>query len=220
MTAKQQLQQELQPKFIRNYKEVLQLLLDIFEPSSPHYSFVILLMRRAETNERDRSVMELSNYSMEENTISRDTLNLISKISEEEAKTYLIKTAKFNKILVLCKDEQRPDDIQRIFSKRYYKGLTIKHITGLLPIRELKEYELIIFDNFPNDGYHGIEGILKSYLDLVKEEQIPMLYFGPHLSELQDEAYSEYIYFANSKFSIHSRIEEMLLYLKYEQKEQ
>ena len=117
----------------------------------------------------------------------------------------------YDRILVVCKEAQRVPYLQRFFPEAFFKGVAyLPSDEEPEPEPDPESFDIVIFDNHPHDSDNGEHALLKDYLSLGKPR---LLYFGQTLPLLYN--YPEKAYFANSIFSLHARLEEMLTFLKY-----
>lgn len=208
------LQLQLKNLLIRNTGEVLQALLKVFANNQEAYNEVILQTQRLERLRKAirKGTAPGSEENTELNTINDAVLSLIDDISPEEAAAYELENAIFKRILVVCKSAEREEYMRRLFPPQYYKGVEYDISEKPRPAASVNQFDLLVFDNTPQGGPDDGHELLLYYL---KETAPYLLYFGQQLNLLWQ--YPEKAYFANSVFSIHARLEEMMAYLKYKQ---
>ncbi len=203
----------LKKRVVKNPEQVLQELEKIFRENKESYNSVISLSSEYFNlaQERISGIHSNEEANRISNNLRSRILALIDTISLKEAQSFNFKNSIFNKILVICKDASRKPFMASLFPEKYFKGVTID-ASGIKQDPEaVKGYDLVIFDNTPYSKEEE-NTLLLHYL----EETSPLvLYFGQRLTLLYD--YPLKAYFANSVFSIHTRIEEMITYLKYKQ---
>ena len=206
------LHHHLKDLLTQNTGEVLQQLRQIFANKGEAYNEVILLAGRHERLKRTQreGTMSAEEESREINKINKAILELIDKITPEEATAYDLSTAIFLRILVVGKVPEREAELRRLFPERYYKGVAFDATDRPCPAETVNAYELVVFDNHPAGEKDDPHELLRCYLD---ETRPYLLYFGPPLNLLY--SYPEKAYFANSIFSLHARLEEMRAYMKY-----
>ena len=210
------LQKRLYAKFEKAPILVLQELKDVFtQPKSENYK--TLLMQIADFNELKREKVlgiETPEHDTKIKKIRSTTFDLIGEIDEEQAKIYFDKNSDLNDFLILCRDERRISDMRKLFPKETYPN------TVIIPEEDLDEYDatqysLVIYDNFPlSPNSSEIPPGLEDILLVTKEKEVYVLFHSPDYVVELHEDYPDRVYFSNSKFSIHSRINEMLLFLK------
>lgn len=142
-----------------------------------------------------------------ENEITRHIHGIISEITDEQATAYELQNAIFQRILIVCRPD-RKEYMQTVFPDYVYKAVTID-TTGK-PVADTDEYDLILFDNYGQTAPTDKPELLMHYLEQTK---CYVLYFGGPLHILRD--YPDKAYFANSPFSIHARLNEMIRYIQY-----
>jgi hypothetical protein len=211
------LHHHLKDLLTQNTGEVLQQLRQVFANKGEAYNEVILLAGRHERLKRTQreGTMSAEEENREINKINKAILELIDQITPEEATAYDLSTAIFQRILVVGKVPEREAELRRLFPERYFKGVEFDFSGRPLAPAEVNSYELIIFDDYaPGEQGDGHEHeLLRHYL---KHTAPYVLYFGPPGLRLkEDERDTEKIYFANSPFSLHARLEEMRAHLKY-----
>ncbi len=152
-----------------------------------------------------------SDFQLEVNKINNATLELIKEIPEEKAKKYIKANATLSDILILCRKGSRVKEMEKLFPCHFFPN------TVVIPEEDLneqnpKKYKVIIFDDFPMEEYpvgitHGLQDILDN------TNRYVLVYSPDKIRELH-ENYANRVYFSNSPFSIHSRLNEMFLFLK------
>jgi len=202
----------LKALLLQNTGEVLQHLQKVFSNNPPSYNEVILLHYRLQDLQQKQRKGTLRGE--EENVLLRELtdsiLSLIDTITDEEAATYDLENAIFKRILVVCKSAEREEYMRALFPEQYFKGVEYEVSERPRAVASVNRFDLVVFDNTPHGDKEDPHELLKYYL----EQTTPyLLYFGQLLPLLYN--YPEKAYFANSVFSIHARIEEMVLYLKY-----
>lgn len=209
------LQRQLKDQLIRNIGEVLQQLRQVFVNNPESYNEVILITQRLERLETAirRGTISVTEENIEQNKINDAVLALIDCITDLEAAAYELANAVFKRMLVVCKSAEREAYMRKLFPETYFKGVEYD-ISGVpRPIVSTDQFDLVIFDNNPPDGPEGKNELLLHYLEKTKPY---LLYFGNQQLELL-RRFPDKAYFANSVFSLHSRLEEMIRFLKYYQ---
>jgi hypothetical protein len=110
-------------------------------------------------------------------------------------------------IVVRC-NQERMAELQRLFPKIYFPYLSFQvKEEDSLPTAT----EIIIYD-FP-EGANA--DAFRAYLDAT-DHSISVLYFGAqYLAFLNDPAYVTRVHRANTQFSVHARLRELSLFLRY-----
>jgi hypothetical protein len=210
------LKKELQALAQKNrLEELMQQLLQIFdlETSAEREVSTIVISSRWSRLKRKRIENRISdeNYNIEENNITNSLLVVINEITEEEAQAYDLKYGIFKKLLIVCPTKERIEKMKQFFSKRYRNN---EHTTQLLSKEEVSEYDLVIFDNQVKKSLSNSNKMPDLLKDYINQTDAYILYYGEHLSDLSN--YKERVYTANFKFSLHSRLQEMLTFLEHE----
>lgn len=204
----------LKTLLIQNIGEVLQHLQKIFVNNKPSFNEVIVLHSRLEHLQQKQRKGTLRGE--EENVLLRELtdsiLSLIDTITDEEAATYDLGNAIFKRILVVCKSAEREEYMRALFPEQYFKGVEYEISERPRPAVSVNKFDLIVFDNFPSGDPADAHDLLRYYLN---DTQPYVLYFSSQYLPWLGKDYPEKAYFANSVFSIHARIEEMMMYLKY-----
>lgn len=210
------LQTQLKDRLIKNDGEVLQELKQIFSGDIEKHNLVIELSAQLNILRLDsiRGGLSRQDEQAEGTRIRTRILTLIDLITPEEAAAYDLEKAIFQKLLVVCKIPERKAEMERLFPKSYYKQVKVDGSGSQLPEEYVNQFDLVIFDNFPHGEKDDPHDLLMYYLE--KTEPY-VLYFGTLLNLLWQ--FPEKAYFANSVFSIHARLEEMIKYVKYTQKQ-
>ncbi len=202
----------LKTLLLQNTGEVLQQLQKVFAHNPAAYNEVMLLhMRWQHLQQKQRKgTIAAGDEKLEVNQLNDNILGLIDTITPEEAATYDLENAIFKRILVVCKSAERETAMRALFPEAYFKGVEYDVSEQPRPAASVNRFDLVVFDNTPHGDNEDPHELLKHYL----EQTAPyVLYFGQPLPLLYQ--YPEKAYFANSVFSIHARIEEMMMYLKY-----
>lgn len=202
----------LKTLLIQNAGEVLQHLQKVFAKNNVAYNEVTLLHGRLQhlQQQQRKGTIAAADEKLEINQLNDSILSLIDTITPEEAATYDLENAIFKRILVVSKSAEREEYLRALFPEEYFKGVEYEVSERPRPAASVNRFDLVVFDNTPHGDKEDPHELLKHYL----EKTTPyLLYFGQPLPLLYN--YPEKAYFANSVFSIHARIEEMMLYLKY-----
>ncbi|WP_148270540.1 hypothetical protein [Haliscomenobacter hydrossis] len=188
----------------------MQTLQQVFAANPDEFNALILLSQDQERILKDE-ILGLKDASFEtrKNALNNRLLSLIDRIREEDASAYVLAESRFQKILVVCKMAERQTFMEKLLPPSRWKSVHIDCSQLPLHPTRTQEYELIIFDNYPFDTDQGQHTLLRHYL---APEHPYLLYFGTQLPFLND--YPEKVYFSNSIFSFHSRLQEMVNYLQ------
>jgi len=208
------LHRRLKTLLLQNTGEVLQHLQKIFSSNKAAFNEVIQLHSRLQElqQKQRKGTLRAEEENVLARTLTDNILDLIDTISPEEAATYDLENAIFKRILVVCKSAEREDDMRALFPEQYYKGVEY-YISGQpRPAASVNKFDLVVFDNFPPGEMNDDHELLRYYLN---ETEPYLLYFNSLYLPWLGKEYPEKAYFANSVFSIHARIGEMMLYLKY-----
>lgn len=202
----------LKSLLIQNAAEVLQKLQQVFVNNRDSVNEVINLLSRLEKLRKDKRTGLLSpeEENRQHNQLNKNILELIDTITEEEAAAFELANAIFKRILVVCKSAGREEYMRRLFPEQYFKGVDYEVSENPLLAETVDQYNLVVFDNFPHGTPEDPQLLLRYYLEKTKPH---LLYFGQPLNLLYQ--FPEKAYFANSIFSLHARIEEMMTLLKY-----
>ncbi len=158
-----------------------------------------------------KGVISFSDYQLEVRKIDNATIELIDKIPEDDAKNYIEANAIQSDILILCRKGSRVKYMEKLFPEHFFPNREV------IPEEDLNEkdpenYKVIIFDNFPMEQYPiGITVGLQDILDNTKK---CVLVHSPDTIRELHENYTNRVYFSNSPFSIHSRLNEIFLFMK------
>lgn len=193
--------------------EVLQKLSQVFKNDSDKLNDITLFYTRhnlMSANYR-KGLIEPKEHHQQVLQLANSILNLIGEITEEEATAYELENSIFTKILVVCKNEARKATMTHLLSDQFYKGLEFDVTGAMLTEDFINTFQFIIFDDMGNDD-DSYYALYNSYLANVNPY---LLYFGEKRVSSRNKFNVEKAYFANSIFSLHSRIQEMLTFLKY-----
>lgn len=194
--------------------EVLQKLSQVFKNDSDKLNDITLFYTRHNLTSANyrKGLIEPKEQHQQVLQLANSILNLIGEITEEEATAYELENSIFTKILVVCKNEARKATMTQLLSDQFYKGVQFDTAGAILPNEVVNKFQLILFDNMDNTD----ETYFELYKHYLANATPYLLYFGkgqvPDSNGTQVKAY-----FANSIFSLHSRIQEMITFLKYYQ---
>ncbi|MCB0642015.1 MAG: hypothetical protein KDC44_10265 [Phaeodactylibacter sp.] len=133
----------------------------------------------------------------------------ISSLSEEElAEIPFFGQIIYKTIKVVCKEEEALNAIRSIFPTYFFPNLSYDTTGKALKLSE----KVIVFYINPNkEKEQPFDPLLNYYL---KESPCKVLYYGAYskqITEVPEKAYA-----ANSLFSIHARLQEMIQFLEYQ----
>jgi hypothetical protein len=204
---------QLKERLTHNAGEVLQTLQQIFAHNGDKLNEVFKQKARLEKYRKDQRGGAWSNEDLnrEFNQIHDAIIFLIDQITPEEAAAYELENAVFKRILVVCKSAGREEYMRRLFPEQYFKGVEYDVSEKPRAAESVNRFDLVIFDNYPHGAPDDPHDLLKYYLE---QTQPSLLYFGSQQLNLLRE-YPEKAYFANSIFSLHGRLREMIEFLKY-----
>lgn len=193
--------------------QVLQKLQQIFRDNHGKFKQVMIMYGRYNlaTEEHRKGLVEQDQYHRKLLQLTDNLLDLIKEITEDEARAYELENGIFTKILVICKSENRKEAMKKLLSERFYKGIVYDTSGEMLALEKVNEFQLIIFDDTETDDSYF--DFYNTYLQTAKPY---LIYFGKRRVE-DSNGKEQKAYFANSIFSLHARIQEMLTFLKYYQ---
>lgn len=208
-----ELRTKLKKVVAKNAKEVIPVLDQIFAKDDSILDEILLLeskLERAETQYR-KGIITIQERNMTSDQINDSFFQVIEKIKPEEAEAYLKTQMKFDKILVVCLEQERKKEIRKLFPTTYWPGVVIEVSSTLLEEEFVNDFKIVVFDNNIKPTPSYVDDLIKSYLD---EREPYLLYFGSEFKRwLGEPPYVEKAYFANSVFSIQTRLYEMIEYI-------
>ncbi len=204
-----QLKLALKTQLIKKRGEVLQTLQKIFETNNEKINTIILFSQKHEEllNTELRGLKD-SSFESSNNILSDRILQFIDTITEEDALAYNLSQSKFQKILVICKVPERESFMRSFFPAERWKATEFNASGQPLETEYVNQFDLIVFDNEPHNSDVDQDALLKYYLG---ETTLPIFYYGGYLKLLDD--YKMRVHSANTVFSFHGRLEEMINYL-------
>jgi hypothetical protein len=209
-----QLQEYLKNKLIGSIDEALKHLRIAFRENKNRDDEVILLMAELEVlvyQERIQ-VEKTEEIRRLTNSLRQRTLSLINEIQEPETKVYNLSSLRFEKILVLSPNEIRVKDMEKLFPDSIWKSVDVKLQADSSSIKNIKTFEVIVFDNHISDKEQARANELENLESLIASSNQYILYFGI-FSELVQK-YPKRIYATNSIFSFHGRLQELLSFAR------
>lgn len=196
-----------------NLGEALQILGKVFANNKDAYNAVVINDAKLKKINAGKlkGTLTSENENLELSKLFDAVLTLIDQITPEEAAAYELENAVFKRILVVCKSAGREEYMRRLFPEQYFKGVEYDVSEKPRPAASVNRFDLVVFDNYPHGAPDDPHDLLKYYLEQTRPY---LLYFGSQqLNLLRD--YPEKAYFANSIFSLHGRLREMIEFLKY-----
>jgi len=208
----QELKTQLKESLVKCTGEALQSLKKVYAKNAAKYNDVLLLAGQYSRHKKKRIA---SLYSNEEERrvltkIHHGLLSLIDEITPEEAAAYDLETSIFKKILSISKTKDRKEAMEKLFPQTHFKEMDYLIADENLTEEKINQYQILLFDDIEtSDAYYAL------YEQYLKTVNPYLLYFGvrrvPDSNGQKIKAY-----FANSQFSVHSRLQEMIAFLKYQ----
>jgi len=205
------IKKQLKENSLKSTGEALQKLKQVFVNNKENYNTVLLLANQYKEwkGKKLGGLYSHEEEAREVTKIRQRILLLIDDISDEEAHAYELETSIFKKILSISKTKERKEAIQDLFPKSHFKEMNYVIADEKLTLEKLNQYQILLFDDIEtSDNYYAL------YEQYLKTAKPYLLYFG---SRRVPDSNGEEVkaYFANSQFSVHSRLQEMITYLKY-----
>ena len=207
----QALKIQLKDSLVKCTGEALQNLKKVYGKNIEKYNDVLLLAGQYSRHKKKK----LTNlYTNEEEgrfltKIHLGILSLIDEITTEEAAAYDLETSIFKKILSISKNTSRKKAMESLFPNTHFKEMDYVIADDSLTVDRMNQYQILLFDDLEtSDAYYAL---YEQYLKTVKPY---LLYFGTRRVPDSDGQRIK-AYFANSQFSVHARLQEMITYLKY-----
>lgn len=195
-----------------NLGEALQILGKVFANNKDAFNSVVMLTAKLKMVNAGKlkGTLSAGEENLELSKLFDAVLTLIDQVSPEEAAAYELENAVFKRILVVCKSAGREEYMRRLFPEQYFKGVEYDVSEKPRAAESVNRFDLVVFDNNPPGAADDPHELLRYYLEQTRPY---LLYFGPQLNILWQ--YPEKAYFANSIFSLHGRLREMIEFLKY-----
>lgn len=144
----------------------------------------------------------------EGNKLGQNLMDFIDDLEEKDLNpTYHILEETHEKILVVCKTEDRITYMKGLLPDEYFANVDYAIVGEKQPSKGM---DIVVFDNTPHQDEKSDGGL---FLHYCSEDDPVILYFGSFLPIINH--YPEKVYATNSVFSIHARIKELTEYLKY-----
>lgn len=169
---------------------------------------------RKNSLEKRMGTIPVVDFNLEENKIADIVLDLINELSEDNiSHSQVFKEKIFDKILVICYNENESKKMTPFFKNHYFMNVTFDTSKVLIPKEQLRDYNYIIFDYMHRKEDPSYYELLERYLMI---EDIQILYFGgERLKILEKDEYIAKVHSANSIFSLYARLKEMMEFNKY-----
>lgn len=196
---------------INDLGDTLQQLLQVFEKNTKQYNAIISLSGEYMSllkKERQNSESP-DDLHRKMNGLRNRVIETIDEMDEPEVNIYNLLFSQFDKILVICASTERKSALEDLFSAPRWAHVEISAKPILPSAASLRTYKLVVFDN--NGSLASASPPLLE--QLLKETNKYVLYYGSSHSTLVSE-YSHRVYSANSKFSFHGRLQELLSYVR------
>lgn len=204
-----ELKSSLQDLLVKSTGQTLQALQKIFATNQREQHLLIKLRKdHQELLDSEMMGMRGENFETNKHRLTFNILQLIDTITEEDAIAYNLSQSKFQKILVICKVPERESFMRSFFPAERWKATEFNASGQPLETEYVNQFDLIVFDNEPHNSDGEQHALLKYYLG---ETTLPIFYYGGYLKLLDD--YKMRVHSANTVFSFHGRLEEMINYL-------
>jgi len=178
------------------------------DPTRAVYNDCLNLLSAFNRLERENlnNLLAREEYGRELSKLSMAVLLLIDGLTEDDmSEVRHLREEVHERILVVTRAERRAD-IERFFSKNYFKNVQYIHFGELIPA---ERFDLAVLDDIVTNPAASL--YMEQYMEGI---DCYILYFGAHFS-INREKYADKVYFANSIFSLYARIREMLDFIKY-----
>lgn len=141
-------------------------------------------------------------------TLTKNFLDFVDTLHENDLNdVQIMQDEIYERILVVTKSKERRQYMKSFFPVEYFRN--VEYDDSRKPVLAGK-YDVIVYDDNPGVKEGETDSLLLHYLE---NEGPVLLYFGRHSPLVWK--YPEKAYAANSVFSIHARIKELIEYLKY-----
>jgi hypothetical protein len=173
---------------------------DILSSSAHYYSIRQSFFQRTISHE---------NHEMEKARSRQALLNYINQIDGDELLSYARKNTIFQSLLIICKKTERVTEMKKLFPEHRWPFVDFAETEGQYDLEQINSYGIVIYDNEPFE-----ETPLK-VLDIIQED-LPkplVLCYSKRQMKIPQELPLRYL-FANSPFTIHARLNDLILYLK------
>jgi len=207
-----QLKLELKKLIIYGVGDVLKRLGDIFNPGSKKYNELLIHRAAYELVMKDIRLEQLNHLNSNQQLINltKKMLAFIEILEEEDILAPVpFQDLTYKSILIACKIPERKSFFEELFPKSYFKNVYCENSIEKLPTKNI---DIIIYDDFPAHPDGKIDTVLKHYLE---NTEPVLLWYGIYSNLIKK--YPEKAYSANSVFSLHSRLQEMINFLKYKE---
>jgi hypothetical protein len=149
------------------------------------------------------------NHEMEKAKARQALLNFINQIDGNELLSYARKNTIFQSLLIICKKPERIPELKKLFPVHRWPFVDFAESEDQYSLEQINNYGIVIYDNEP------FEETPTKVLDIIQED-IPkplVLCYSKRQMKIPQELPQRYL-FANSPFTIHARLNDLILYLK------
>lgn len=206
-----EIKKHLKSQLVNDLGGTLQQLQQVFEKNEVHYNGVIVLSAEyMDLIKRERQNSESQDtIDRKMNSLRKRVIDTIDEITESEVVIYNLLFAHFDKILVVCADVERKPAMQQLFAAALWQDVEILDGLELPPAANVQPYKLVVFDN------NGAQASPNPPLlaQLLQHTSKYILYYGSVHSDLVKDNPTR-VYSANSIFSFHGRLQELLNYVR------
>lgn len=205
----QEIKAELKGQVSRNIGNVLKELSGLIAPESDAHNdcFVLLSQFHRLQGNEIRASISPADANLEHGQLVSRILSFIDTLEEKDLLYRLLQYEVHERILVVCKSEERARYMRQFFPADYFRSVQYDHSAAPQPAAG---FDIVLYDDNPPPPKDTTDELLLHYL---RDSPAVVLYFGPFSLLLRD--YPEKAYATNSVFSLHARIREMAEYLRY-----
>lgn len=198
-------------RLIDDLGSTLQQLQQVFEKNEALYNAVIALSAEyMDLIKRERQNLENQDLiDRKMNNLRKRVIDTIDEITESEVNIYNLLFSRFDKILVVCAATERKPAMQQLFTAQLWQDVEVVDELELSSITNMQVYKLLVFDNNGTNTQPN-PPLLAHLLEHTSKY---ILYYGSIHSDLVKEN-SNRVYSANSIFSFHGRLQELLDYVR------
>lgn len=206
----EQLRELLKTKLIASIDDVLKQLRIAFEKNE-EVSDAIILLSAEYTSLVQKEMTRTESFDhieLKKNQLRSSVLSLIKLIDTEETKRYNFSFTRLEKILVVSPTEKRKAEMKKLFPDQLWKNISFCSTAALPSPGEIDTYELIVFDNHESpdpDRPPALEYMLDNTSKYI-------LFYGGQSALVREKPTR--IYAANSIFSFHGRLQELLTFVR------
>lgn len=177
------------------------------ENSSQRRVLSSLLRRYNDLLEQRRiNTVETNTYNQGMNQIADILIDIVEQLNEENVSESLF----IETVLIICR-KNKLIEMKEFFNKKYFPNAEFINY-GEEPPNGV--YDVIVLEDMPTGSVTEMD--MEKYL---KETYPYFLYYGsgffPKSLQEKHDKNKDRVYFTNSKFSLYSRLKELLDYIKY-----